>query len=297
MMDIGTLLSVSPVIFLFNVSFPNTLFSFFMVAIFFAGSGTAFAEKLEATTIASPALAKVDVVERRGENIDLDLQFVSHTGELVTLREYFKGDKPVLLTLNYYNCASLCSAQLNAMLDTLKKMKWTAGDQFRIVTISFDPTDTPEIAAQKRTNYINELGKGEVDWTFLVGQPPQIKAITESVGFGYAYDAIAKQYAHAAVLMFLSPDGMISQYIYGIEYFPQDIKFSLMQAGEGKIGNILDKLIMSCFAYDYDLGKFTPTAFGIMRIGGLITLMALSLFAFLLWKRELQTRGRAGSKA
>ena len=262
-----------------------------------ARSAVCVAEQLKTTTISSPALAKVDVEEHRGQKIDLDLQFVSHDGKLVTLKEFFHDDKPVLLTLNYYSCASLCSAQLNALLETLKNMKWTAGEQFRIVTISIDPTEKPELAKQKRTAYLEELGRGDIDWTFLVGKPPQIASITNAVGFRYEYDPIAKQYAHPSVLTFISPDGMISQYLYGIEYFPQDLKFSLMEAGQGKIGNFVDKLIMSCFAYDYSLGKFTPTAFGIMRIGGLVTLMALSLFAFVLWKRELQSRGRSRSKA
>ena len=266
---------------------------------FFIGTRSAIcvAEELKVTTISSPALGKVDVIENRGQKIDLDLQFVSHDGELVTLREYFTDDKPVVLTLNYYSCASLCSAQLNALLDTLKKMEWTPGKQFRIVTISIDPAETPELAKQKRAAYLNELDRGDVDWVFLVGKPPQIDSITNAIGFKYAYDPIAKQYAHPSILTFLSPTGMISQYLYGIEYFPQDVKFSLMEAGQGKIGNLVDKLIMSCFAYDYSLGKFTPTAFGIMRIGGLVTLMALSLFAFVLWKRELQSRGRSRSKA
>jgi len=245
------------------------------------------------TTIAErgAALKSVTVDEQLGKKINPNLIFTSEAGEKVRIGDYFTDGKPVLLTLNYYSCATLCSAQLNGLLSSLKQLDWTAGKEFRIITVSIDPKEKPALAQSKRANYLKELGKGDkIEWHFWVGDRSQIKSLANSVGFRYAYDPIAKQYAHPAVISFVSPIGVVSRYLYGIQYKARDMKFSLIEAAEGRVGTVVDKVIMSCFAYDYTVGKYTPTAFGIMRLGGLISLLCLTAFTLVMWRKELTGR-------
>ena len=265
---------------------------FLLSGICLASNGAFASSEFGEKKATSPALKKVDVEERLGETLDGDLLFTDHEGKSVKISDYF-GDKPVLLTLNYYQCETLCSVQLNGLLSGLKELDWTAGDQFKIVTVSIDPTENAAVAYGKRKAYLEELGRGEVEWHFLTGQEADIKRLAEAIGFKYAYDPVAQQYAHPAVITFLSPDGLIARYIYGIQFNARDIKFSLIDAAKGKVGNLMEKMIMSCFSYDHTLGKYTATAFGIMRIGGLLSMFAIGAFSFIMWRRELTTRSRS----
>ncbi len=242
----------------------------------------------------SAALKKVDVIEQLGKAVNPELVFKSHDGTAVKMGDMFKDGKPVLLTMNYYKCETLCSAQLNGLLSGLKEMDWKPGQEYRIVTVSIDPKEGPALAKGKRSTYLKELGLGEVEWHFLTGHESQIQELADTVGYRFAYDPIAQQYAHPAVIAFLSPKGIVSRYIYGIQYTAQDIKFSLIESSHGRLGSVVDKVIMSCFSYDYSLGKFTPTAFGIMRLGGLTSMFAVGLFSFVMWRKEI-AMSRTGS--
>ena len=236
----------------------------------------------------SPEMRVIDVDERRGRTIDQDLQFLDHKGNPRRISEFLDGRRPVLVTLNYYRCRVVCAVQLNGLADALEELDWTPGDDnFRVLTLSIDPNETPVDAAQRRDTILTGLGRGDdVDWQFLTGDPVSIRAFASQLGVGYAYDAEQDQYAHPAVAMFLTPDGRIAQYIYGLTFDPRDLKLALLEAGEGKIGSPMEKLLMSCFMYDPSVGRYGPWAFGIMRIGAVITFFVLGLAILILRRRE-----------
>ncbi|MCA9666279.1 MAG: SCO family protein [Myxococcales bacterium] len=249
-------------------------------------------------------LVGVGIKERLGKRIDLDAAFIDHRGKRVTLRQYVAGGKPMILSLNYYRCENLCSLQLNAITDTLKQLEWVAGDKYRMVTVSFDPRDSYEVAAAKRKNYLETLNKAlakrgvkrEADWAFLVGkrQPASdggkrlenVAKLAASVGYEYKYLASEDQFAHTAAIYVIAPDGKISRYLYGLVYQPQHVRFALMDASRGKIGSTVDRIILSCFHYDPNSGSYTAFAFGFMRIGGVLTIIILAILIIVLKLRE-----------
>jgi len=236
----------------------------------------------------SKAVGKVGVDEKLNEKLDLSLRFTNEDGKEVPLSSVFTGEKPVLLTLNYYSCETLCSVQLNSILSGLKELDWVAGKDFRVLTVSIDPEEDAPLAQKKKVNYLKELQRPEADWNFWVGEDPKIQSLANAVGFRYAYDAIAKQYAHPAVIFFISGDGTISRYLYGLTYSARDIKFSLIETSQGRVGSPVEKIIMSCFSYDMTLGKYTPAAFGIMRLVGVLSLLVIGVFSLVMWRREIK---------
>lgn len=238
----------------------------------------------------APAATEIDVDELLGAELDLDLRFTNHEGESVRLGDYFDGERPVLITLNYYRCKTLCNLQLNSLTDTLTNFEWAPGQNYRIVTVSIDPRESAELARDKRAAHLEALGRGEVDWNFLVGDALQVRMLAAQLGVGYAYDAEQDQYAHPAVLMFVSPDGKLARYLYGLTYTPGDLKFALMEAAEGRVGSTMDKLILSCFHYDATIGKYGPFAMGIMRLGGALMVVIVGIPLVFAWRRERQKR-------
>jgi protein SCO1/2 len=247
----------------------------------------------------SPEANEVAVDEMLGGELDMDLRFVDHQGNAVRLGDYFDGEHPVLITLNYYRCPTLCNLQLNSLTRTLEGFAespdWIPGEQYRIVTVSIDPREGPELAANKRATHLDVLGQGEVDWNFLTGDALQVRMLAASLGIGYAYDAEQDQYAHPAVLMFASPEGKVARYLYGLEYQPSDVKFALMEAAEGRVGSPVDKLILSCFHYDASLGEYGPFAMGIMRLGGVAMILIVGIPMAFIWRRERLRRLGASS--
>ena len=241
------------------------------------------------------ALAEVGVEEHFDAQVPIDLEFRNSNGEKVRLSDYFDSEKPVILTLNYYRCPMLCGLQLNGFLNGLKDLQWTPGERFEIVTISIDPLETPELAKEKKANYLKQLaqdgaGKG---WHFLTGGEPNIKAVAESVGFNYTYDEETAQYAHAAALMVLTPDGRVARYLYGIEYPKSDLRLALVEASEGKIGSPFDQLLLYCFHYDPTGRRYSPVAMNIMRVGGGATVLILGAGLGLLWIRDIKRRKKS----
>lgn len=244
--------------------------------------------------VLSPELKAIEVTDHRGERIDPNLQFVDQDGQSVRLGDYFDGERPVILSLNYYRCRVVCSVQLNGLADGLAPLDWVpGGENFQIVTVSIDPKETPTDARKKRGTVLSGLGKGEdVGWHFLTGDELSVRALAASLGISYAYDAEQDQYAHPGVIVFATPDGRISRYVYGLTYTPRDLKLGLLEAGEGKIGDPVDQVYLSCFSYDASIGRYGPFAFGIMRVGGVVTLALLGTFLLILWRRERRrTRG------
>ena len=233
------------------------------------------------------ALDAVAVDERLGHTIGSDLTFTDHTGQTVTFDQYMDGETPVLVTLNYFTCKTICTLQLNKLLGAMEQLDWTPGDEYRIVTVSIDPDEDAELAAGKRASYLVEYGRGaDVDWTFLTGSKDNIDALAADLGITYAYDKTTDQYAHPAVLPVLDGDGVVSRYLYGFDITGQDLRFAFMEASAGNLGSPVDKLVLSCFAFDMASGRYTPQAFGVMRIGGLMGLGALIAFSFFLFRRE-----------
>jgi len=241
-----------------------------------------------ANQVLAPAMHGIDVDEHPGLDLDRGLRFRDHTGKDVTLGDFLDGKRPVLLTMNYYRCPVLCNVQLNELTESLRQFDWTPGDEhFRIVTVSIDPRETPELAAQKRASHLEALGRGDdVDWAFLTGDALNVRLLAAQIGMSYTYDPEQDQYAHPAVITFLSPEGKVARYVYGLSYATNDLKFGLMEASEGRVGSTLDRIILSCFHYDASLGRYGPFAFGLMRIAGFLTVLLIGTALLLFWRRE-----------
>ncbi len=231
-------------------------------------------------------LQGVGVDEQLGEYVDLDLEFTDHNGETVTLGDFVEGDLPVIFTMNYYGCPMLCGLQLNAFVDGLKDLDWAPGDNFRVVTLSFDHSEGAELAAAKRDSYLEELGRGDVEWSFLVGSEENIAAISEQFGFSFRWVESQGEYAHPAAVMFISPEGMVSRYLSGLIYDARDLRFAILEASEGRVGNFVDHLFLSCFVYDPETGGYVRDAMMVMRLGGVLTMLLIGVFLVIMWRRE-----------
>jgi protein SCO1 len=243
----------------------------------------------------SPEMRAIEVTDRRGDRIDTGLRFSDEQGRAVTMADIFDGERPVALTLNYYRCRVVCSVQLEGLADAIAQVDWTAGEDFRLVTVGIDPRETPVDAASKRSKVLDVVGKGDaLPWAFLTGDELNIRALAAQLGISYAYDAEQDQYAHPGVVVFLTPDGRVSRYVYGLTYDPLDVKLGLYEAADGKIGGPVEQIYLSCFSYDATIGQYGPFAMGIMRVGGSFTALMLGTVLFFLWRRERRLTVREG---
>ncbi|MCL4850844.1 MAG: SCO family protein [Bryobacteraceae bacterium] len=231
-------------------------------------------------------LEGVGVVERIGDSIDLGLAFTDETDRSVALREYFSSDRPVVLNLVYYNCPMLCNLVLNGQTSTLRQIPWTPGNEFEIVTISIDPSETHELARSKKQAYLDLYKRPAPGWHFLADRDGNVKKLAEQVGFRYRYDDTQKQYAHAAALMVLTPEGKISRYLYGIQYKARDLRLALTEAAESKFGFSIDRILLYCFHYDPNLRSYVLFATNIMRAGGVLVMLVLGFFLWRLFRAE-----------
>lgn len=236
---------------------------------------------------ADPILQKVDFEQRLGTQLPLDLTFRDDTGKMVRLGDYF-GDKPVILTLSYYECPMLCTLVLNGLTSALRTLRFTLGKEFVAINVSFNPREKPELAAAKKATYLKEYRRpgAEAGWHFLTGEEEAIQRLTAAVGFRYAWDERSQQYAHATGLVVLTPEGRIARYLYGVEFSPRDLRFALVEAAEGKIGSPVDKLLLYCFHYDPATGRYSTIALNSIRIGGVLTVAALVGFILVMLRRE-----------
>lgn len=240
-----------------------------------------------------PIISEVGVDEKRGDFIDLSMTFTDRNGKELRLDEIVKGDLPVVLAPVYYNCPSLCTMVLNGASDVIDEMELRIGKDYRVINVSFDPSDTPELAAAKSANYLNALETQEnvaANWYWLTGSEPAIAELMDQIGF--RYKKIDQDYSHTSTLVVLSPKGMISQYFYGVAYPARDVRFALVDAAEGRVGTTMDQILMYCFRFDPKAGKYVPYAWGIMRVGGVLTLIGMSIVGFFLWKLEFTERRR-----
>jgi protein SCO1 len=232
-------------------------------------------------------LKKVSIEQKLGSQIPLDATFKDEAGQSVKLGDYFKGERPVVLTLVYYECPMLCNQTLNGLVGALEAVTFTPGKEFEIVTVSFDPRESAEVAAKKKETYLKRYRRGgaEGGWHFLTGERSEIDRLAQSVGFGYAWDEQSKQFAHASAIMVATPEGKLSHYFYGIEYSPKDLRLSLVEASSGKIGSPVDELILYCYHYDPATGKFAPVM-AVMRAAGVLTVVGMVALVLVLRRRS-----------
>jgi protein SCO1/2 len=232
-------------------------------------------------------LEGVGITEHPGVKLPLDLEFTDENGTPVRLGEYFSGDRPVILTLGYYRCPMLCSLVLNSLVDGLRDLPWTPGREFEIVTVSIDPTETSTLARLKKQNYLEEYARpgAAAGWHFLTGREENIRKLADAVGFGYRYVPERGQYAHAAVIFVATPDGRMARYLYGVVYQPKTVRLALTEAGEGRVGTTADQLLLYCFHYDAQEGRYVVAASNIMRFGGATTALIVGLWLAVSWRR------------
>jgi len=222
-----------------------------------------------------------------GQQVPLDLTFRDENGRTVQLGQYF-GSKPVILALVYYECPMLCTLTLTGLVGALKAVSFDVGNEFNVVTVSINPTETPELATAKKEKYLKSYGRAGADagWHFLTGDETSIKRLAAAVGFRYRYVPEQKQFAHAAGITVLTPQGLVSHYFFGIEYAPRDLRLSLVEASNNRIGSPVDQLLLYCFHYDPVTGTYAATALGIVRLAGALTVLALGTYLVAMWRRE-----------
>ena len=243
------------------------------------------------------ALRDIKIEQKLDQQLPLDLTFRDESGQEVKLGQYF-GKKPVVLALVYYDCPMLCTQVLNGMVTSFRVLPFQIGKEFEVVTVSFDPRETNTLAAKKKQLYINYLPEkmqaGARDgWHFLTGDPNNIERLTEAVGFHYRYDETTKQFAHASGIMLTTPQGKLSRYFYGIEYAPRDLRLGLIESSENKIGSPVDQLLLYCYHYDPATGTYGAAIMKVMRIAGVLTMLAILAMLFLLKGRNHAVTGGA----
>ncbi len=235
-----------------------------------------------------PELRDIGVDELLGDKLPMDVKFVNEIGDTVTLADFFTTGKPVIITPIYFECPMLCNLIINGLTDGLKELTWQPGNEFEIVTFSIDPTETHELAAEKKSSYIRLLGKPEAanGWHFLATDQENIDKMTAALGFRFKWSEEAQEFLHGSAIMFISPDGTITRYLYGIDYPTLNLRNALYDAAEGKIGSVVERVMLYCYSYDPDSRSYVANAVNIMKLGGLLTLMGLSIFLGLLWFKK-----------
>lgn len=233
---------------------------------------------------------QVGIDQHLGETLPLDATFRDDTGKTVRLADYFQPGRkrPVLLTFVYYECPMLCKLAMGDLVRALNAMPLTAGKDFDIVTISIDPRETPEQAARKKAAYVREHKRQEAEqgWHFLTGDAANIAAVTKAAGFRYTWDDKYKQYVHASGLMIVSPTGRLTRYFYGVDYSPKDLRLSLVEAADGKIGGVVEQVLLYCFHYDPASGKYSTAVLNLLKAGAIVTMAGIGGMLFFLTRRD-----------
>lgn len=246
------------------------------------------------------SLRDVGFDQRIGETVPLDLAFRDARGRQVRLGDFF-GQRPVVLSLVYFDCPMLCPMTLNGLAASLKAVPFDLGEGYETVVVSFNPEEGPELAAEARQRAIHWYGRAgtEDGWHFLTGEAEAISAVTDAVGFRYTYDEERGQYAHGPGLVVLTPDGTIARYFFGVEYPPKDLKLGLVEAGQGRLGSVVDQIVLYCFQYDPATGEYAWSGwvFLALRLAALATLLTLVGFIVVMVRRERKKTHEAGHEA
>jgi protein SCO1 len=245
-------------------------------------------------------LSNVGIDQRLNQPVPLDLQFKDETGKTVKLGDYFRSGRPVILNLVYYTCPMLCGEELSGEASALSMLKFTPGNEYEVVSVSFNPDETPKDAAEKKQMYIARLNehldhKTNGDgWHFLTGEQPQIKQLADAVGFRYHRDPRTGQFIHAAGIMVVTPTGKLAQYYYGVEFSPNDLRLGLIEASRDKIGTLVDQVVLYCYHYDPSTGRYSAVVANIMRLAGAATMLILGGFLIVMFRRD--SHGNDSSK-
>jgi protein SCO1/2 len=244
-----------------------------------------------------PRLENVGIEQRLDAQVPPDLTFRDDAGKVVKLGDYF-GDKPMILNLVYYNCTMLCGEALAGLSSAMRLVKFDVGNEFDVITVSFDPRETPDMAAAKKLDYVKRYGRANAaaGWHFLTGQAESINTLTKAVGFQYQYDVKTNQYAHATAIMVLTPQGRISRYFYGVDFPPKDLRMGLVEASQGKIGNAVDAVLLYCYHYNPETGKYGAMVGNILRLAAAATILMLGTFLFILWRLDLSVTRKTAAK-
>jgi protein SCO1/2 len=250
------------------------------------------------SNVRPPYLQNVGIEQHLDGQVPPDLAFVDDTGRPVKLGDYF-GKKPLILNLVYYNCTMLCGEVLAGLTGAMKLVKFDVGNEFDVVTVSFNPQETPAIAAAKKQDYLKRYGRpgAASGWHFLTGPAQSINALTSAVGFQYQYDPKLNQFAHATAIMVLTPQGRISRYFYGVDFPPKDLRMGLVEASQGKIGNAVDQVLLYCYHYDPATGKYGAIVSNMLRLGAGFTILMLGLLLFILFRLEKFAPRRIAAQA
>lgn len=246
------------------------------------------------TNVRPAQLENVGVVEKLGNPVDLSLQFIAENGYPVPLSEFFHKGKPVIINLVYYTCPMLCTLVLNGETEALRKIPWTPGNEFEIVTISIDPNDTFATARKKKALYLASYDRPAAGWHFLVDKDGNAKKLAEMMGFRYRYDERIQQFAHPAAIMILTPEGRMARYLYGVNYSPRDIRFALAEASQGRSTMTVEKILLFCYHYDPSVGSYTLFAMNLMRGGGVLSVLLLG--GYILWMVRAEKKRTARIK-
>lgn len=232
-------------------------------------------------------LSEVGYDQRLGETVPLDLEFRDETGRAVALGDFF-GERPVILALVYYECPMLCTMVLNGLTTSLRAIDFDPGNEFEVVVVSFDSREGAVEAANARKTWLERYDRpgSESGWHFLTGDEASIRRLTDSVGFRFVYVEEDDQFAHAAGILALTPEGRLARYFYGIEYSARDIRLGLIEAADEKIGSVVDQVLLYCFHYDPTTGTYSAAAMNLVRLGALVTMLALGIFLLVNWRRD-----------
>jgi protein SCO1/2 len=257
-----------------------------LLALFFTLSSF-WASPLSAHDERPVALRGVDLEQKLGSQVPLDLEFRDAAGRTVKLNDYF-GRRPVILNLVYYNCEDLCPLVLEGLVRSLRPLTFNIGDQFDVVTLSFDARDTPALAAAKKSDALKQYARtGAAEgWHFLTGDETAIRRLTEAVGFRYNYESDKDRFGHASGIVLLTPEGKVSRYFYGIEFAPRDLRLGLIEASANQIGSPIDQLLLFCYHYDPATGKYSLMITNLIRLGAVATVLALAMFIGLMLRRD-----------
>ncbi|MGE0431025.1 MAG: SCO family protein [Planctomycetota bacterium] len=246
----------------------------------------------DAGTIDGPPPAERGIDQSRlGTQVPLDLHFVDEAGKTVQLSQYINGSRPLILNLLYFRCKLMCSPLLNSMTETLRDVKGKIGRDFDILTVSIDPSDTPDVAAGKKQTYLEYLHDTSAapGWHFLTGEEPQIRKLATTVGWNYTPQMVdgTQEFAHGAALILLTPDGRVARFLNGTRFDANTLWLSLVEAGEGTVStSVFEHLTLYCFHYDPTTGTYSAQAFRMMQVGGMLTVLVLGLVMGGFWLRE-----------
>jgi protein SCO1/2 len=253
----------------------------------FAQNPGGLAEPGDPTSARPGILGKIAIDQRIGHQVPADIPFVDENGSPVRIGDYF-GKRPVVLALVYYECPMLCTQVLNGLVAALGVLTFEAGREFDVVAVSFNPKEGPGLASQKKASYVQRYGRPQAagGWHFLTGSQESITRLTDAVGFRYEYDKKIGQFAHGAAIEVLTPKGTIAKYFYGIEYSPRDLRLGLIEASDERIGSVVDDVLLFCYHYDPSSGTYGASVLGVVRLGGIATVLAFAVFLTVSLRRE-----------